>query len=188
MIQHFRKRPNWNGAGTFTTAVFYDGTNLSEVAALGAEISVLSEQTPNVRHLSGVLVRLPHNMWVIRNNLGPGAPPWAVSVLSTTSMKCMYEGPYSAHEVERMQQAEQEADAENALADEDEASTEPNVLTASVRASSRDDLRAEAILAGRKFFGMDGELKVEFVGPVRCHQYGDGEAQYKADVRITLHP
>lgn len=41
MIQHFRKRPNWTHAGMFVKGVYYDGTNLSEVAELGAEISVM---------------------------------------------------------------------------------------------------------------------------------------------------
>lgn len=185
MIQHFRKRPNWTHAGMFAKGVYYDGTNLSEVAELGAEIWVMPGETPRVRFRDGSLVNLIPDMWVVRDASDECRIKWAVNVLTEVSLKCVYEGPYTEDETASLKAETLAQEQENAVEPEPgiEGPSRPRVLNTGVRGDTGDEIVERAVTMGREAFGQDADVRVEFTGSL-INSNNPEKGKFYASVRI----
>jgi hypothetical protein len=155
-VQKFRKM---SSPESIVTAVLYDGTNLSEVAELGAEIEVKPGGHIYVRHYAGFMTSLPPHVWVV---LDPRQCPvgHGVSLSGTLTFPGIYGNPLTDEQVNAVEQCDPSLHRIEM----------PSHLKAEVYGENISDLVEAAVQKGKGVFGEHAWLDVGFPGPIRISE------------------
>lgn len=191
MIQHFRRMSQ---PGKIVRATFYTGSNLNEVIELGVKIQA-DDGKIKVLYSNGVgthLARLADNTWVFAD---PDMPDTgAAKMLNEGPFRAVYGYPISekqaamARMLDRMAKVGIDGDVQAPV--EDAASPVrhtiigPKKVHVFVYGDSRAELVEAALAEGRKAFGEDASMKVDFGigGLIKSSESGKPEFCGSADV------
>lgn len=155
-VQKFRKM---SSPEAIVTAVLYDGTNLSEVAELGAEIEVKPGGYVYVRHYAGFMANLPSHTWVV---LDPRQCPVAhgVSFSGTLTFPGIYGDPLTDEQVSAVEQRDAPRHRVQM----------PESLVTGVYGESISDLIEAALEKGKGVFGEHARLDIAFPNSIQISE------------------
>lgn len=170
-IQNFRR----NSDARFVKAVFYDGTNLSDVVTLGVQIRSENGEV-KAQHVAAngtsYWDRLFVNAWVVVNPYGDDLG--AVTQHNQAVFRVSYEGPFTDEEVR-----------EAAVAQAHPATR----LRVTVYGDHHAQIIDRAMAEARGFFGSDAKLEAQVNGRVVSTPNNlPGRGRYTASVDIRLVP
>jgi hypothetical protein len=174
-IQRFRTRyerkPN-----EVVDAVFYDGTNLSDLFDLGAQFQV-DDRRIMIRYHIGYMTRLPSHVWVVmhEDNRDLGG----VVFVGERTFARLYGEPLTDEQVIEIER--QAAEPEHIVG------PGPNRTEVVIYADDRAGLHEAALAEGRAIFGENVALTVEFDEDILPSYSTGKKGKYFTRATISVH-